>query len=194
MDLSFPPHASVNIGIPDSSYLNEPYRIRLPGIDWLCEFILQLGHQTVSCFKFSDICFVFRFWYRLNARIHLITFIVSLLTSFFPFFSVLGSLQGLQWLDSFSDRLIRLAHAASMHSNMQSHRKLFTQFCHDLGHQPFPIQVATILRYLAFLSTSGRAFSTIQNHISSIQHFHALLGLHRRPTRSRTNSYLYLQK
>ncbi|KAK2548904.1 hypothetical protein P5673_030846 [Acropora cervicornis] len=31
------------------------------------------------------------------------------------------SLQGLQWLDSFSDRLIRLAHAASTHSNMQSH-------------------------------------------------------------------------
>ena len=59
---------------------------------------------------------------------------------------------------------------------MESHLKLFTQFCHDLGHQPFPIQVTTILRYLAFLSASGRAFSTIQNHISSIQHFHLLLG------------------
>ena len=43
MDLSFPPHASVNIGIPDSSYLNEPYKLRLPGIDRLIEFILQLG-------------------------------------------------------------------------------------------------------------------------------------------------------
>ena len=43
MDLSFPPHASVNIGIPDSSYLNEPYKLHLPGIDRLCEFILQLG-------------------------------------------------------------------------------------------------------------------------------------------------------
>ena len=43
MDLSFPPHASVNIGIPDSFYLNEPYKLRLPGIDRLCEFILQLG-------------------------------------------------------------------------------------------------------------------------------------------------------
>ncbi|CAH3145795.1 unnamed protein product, partial [Porites lobata] len=72
-----------------------------------------------------------------------------------------GSLQGLQWLDSFSDRLIRLAHAASTHSNMQSHLKLFTQFCNDLGHQPFPVQVTTILRYLAFLS---------------LQHFHLLLG------------------
>jgi len=43
MDLSFPPHASVNSGIPDSSYLNEPYKLRLPGFDRLCEFILQLG-------------------------------------------------------------------------------------------------------------------------------------------------------
>ena len=43
VDLSFPPHASVNIGIPDSSYLNEPYKLRLLGIDRLCEFIPQLG-------------------------------------------------------------------------------------------------------------------------------------------------------
>ena len=50
------------------------------------------------------------------------------------------------------------------------------QFCNDLGHQPFPVQVTTILRYLAFLSASGRAFGTIQNHISSIKHFHLLLG------------------
>ena len=33
----------MNIGIPDSSYLNEPYKLRLPGIDRLCEFILQLS-------------------------------------------------------------------------------------------------------------------------------------------------------
>lgn len=59
---------------------------------------------------------------------------------------------------------------------MQSHLKLFTQFCHDLGHQPFPVQVTTILRYLAFLSASGRAFGTTHNHISSIKHFHLLLG------------------
>ena len=59
---------------------------------------------------------------------------------------------------------------------MQSHLKLFTQFCKDLGHQPFSVQVTTILRYLAFLSASGRAFGTIQNHISSIKHYHLLLG------------------
>ena len=43
MDLSFPPHASVNIGISDSSYLKELYKLCLPGIDRLCKFILQLG-------------------------------------------------------------------------------------------------------------------------------------------------------
>ena len=50
MDLSFPPHASVNIGILDSSYLNKPYKLRLPGIDRLCKFILQLGQ---GCFLYK---------------------------------------------------------------------------------------------------------------------------------------------
>ena len=59
---------------------------------------------------------------------------------------------------------------------MQSHLNPFTPFCNDLGHKPFPVQVTTILRYLAFLSASGRAFGTIQNHISGIKHFHLLLG------------------
>ena len=49
MDLTFPPHASVNIGILDS-YLNKPYKLRLPGIDQLCEFILQLGQ---GCFLYK---------------------------------------------------------------------------------------------------------------------------------------------
>ena len=43
MDLSYPPRSSVNCGIAASSYLNEPYKLRLPGIDRLCQFILQHG-------------------------------------------------------------------------------------------------------------------------------------------------------
>ena len=43
MDLSFPPSRSVNSGIPDDSYLDEHYKLRLPGIDRLCQFILQHG-------------------------------------------------------------------------------------------------------------------------------------------------------
>ena len=43
MDLSYPPRSSVNCGIVASSYLNEPYKLRLPGIDRLCQFILQHG-------------------------------------------------------------------------------------------------------------------------------------------------------
>ena len=43
MDLSFPPSCSVNSGIPDNTYLDEHYKLRLPGIDRLCEFILQHG-------------------------------------------------------------------------------------------------------------------------------------------------------
>ena len=43
MDLSFPASHSVNSGIPDNSYLNEHYKLRLPRIDRLCQFILQHG-------------------------------------------------------------------------------------------------------------------------------------------------------
>lgn len=43
MDLSYPPRSSINYGIAAASYLNEPYKLRLPGIDRLCQFILQHG-------------------------------------------------------------------------------------------------------------------------------------------------------
>ena len=43
MGLSFPPSYSVSSGIPDNSHLNEHYKLRLPGIDRLCQSILQHG-------------------------------------------------------------------------------------------------------------------------------------------------------
>ena len=43
MDLSFPPTFSVNSGIPLNSYLDSPFKLRLPGIDRLCELILAKG-------------------------------------------------------------------------------------------------------------------------------------------------------
>ena len=79
-------------------------------------------------------------------------------------------------MDGFAHRLIRLAHADSTHNNMQSHLRVFTEFCHNLGLRPFPVQAQTILRYIAFLSVTGRSYGTIQNHISSIKHFHRLFG------------------
>ena len=102
---------------------------------------------------------------------------------FFPvfayFFSLpcfLSSQQGLPFLDGFAHRLIRLAHSESTHKNMQSHLRVFTEFCHNLGLRPFPVQAQTILRYIAFLSDTGRPYGTVQNHISSIKHFHRLFG------------------
>lgn len=46
--------------------------------------------------------------------------LAALFAIFFPFL-FLGSPQGLQFLDGFAHRLIRLAHANSTHKNMQSH-------------------------------------------------------------------------
>ena len=42
-DLSFLPAASVNSRIPSDSFLNEPYKLRLPGLDRLVSFVNQLG-------------------------------------------------------------------------------------------------------------------------------------------------------
>lgn len=42
-DLSFPPDASVNSCILSDSFLNEPYKLQLPGIDRLVSFVNQLG-------------------------------------------------------------------------------------------------------------------------------------------------------
>ena len=65
---------------------------------------------------------------------------------------------------------------SSTHNSMQSHLQVFTEFCHSLCLRPFPVHVQTILRYIAFLSATGRSYGTVQNHIASIKHFDCLLG------------------
>ena len=57
-DLSFPEGFSVNDGIAKDSYLNEPFRLRLPGIDRLVEFVNKEGR---GCHVFkkdlrADVC------------------------------------------------------------------------------------------------------------------------------------------
>ena len=47
MDLRFPQGSSVNDGIPSDTYLGDQFKLRLPGIDRLIEFILDKG-VTVS--------------------------------------------------------------------------------------------------------------------------------------------------
>ena len=45
VDLSFPPGSSVNDGISPDTYLGEHFKLRLPGINRLVEFILKRGHN-----------------------------------------------------------------------------------------------------------------------------------------------------
>ena len=47
MDLSFPQGSSVNDGIPPDSYLGDQFKLRLPGIDRLVEFILAKGRNCL---------------------------------------------------------------------------------------------------------------------------------------------------
>lgn len=50
MDLSFPPDNSVNDGIPSNSYLDNDFKLFLPGIDRLREFIINKGQ---GCFVYK---------------------------------------------------------------------------------------------------------------------------------------------
>lgn len=48
MDLSFPlDHILMYSGIPDNSYLDYTYKLCLPSIDRLCEFMLQHGRDCL---------------------------------------------------------------------------------------------------------------------------------------------------
>ena len=47
MDLSFPHSSSVNDGIPSDTYLGEQFKLQLPGIDCLVEFILEKGRNCL---------------------------------------------------------------------------------------------------------------------------------------------------
>ena len=49
-DLSFPPDASMNSCNPSDTFLNEPYKLILPGIDRLIEFVNWLGQ---GCYVFK---------------------------------------------------------------------------------------------------------------------------------------------
>ena len=47
MDLSFPPEQSVNSGIPTDTYLGEPYKLRLPGVDALVALVQAFGSGSL---------------------------------------------------------------------------------------------------------------------------------------------------
>ena len=47
MDLCFAQGSSVNDGIPSDTYLGDHFKLRLPGIDRLVEFILAKGRNCL---------------------------------------------------------------------------------------------------------------------------------------------------
>ena len=79
-------------------------------------------------------------------------------------------------LDAFAQRLVRLAFAPSTHKNIRSHVNVYTRFCHSVRASPFPVQIDLLIRYVAYLTLSGRTYATIINHIGSLKHVNQLLG------------------
>lgn len=79
-------------------------------------------------------------------------------------------------LDHMREHFIQLAHANSTQANMLSHRKSYITFCTNYKLTPFPIHALTAARYIVALAHAGRTFGTIQNHLSSLKHFHQISG------------------
>ena len=79
-------------------------------------------------------------------------------------------------LESFSSRLLTLAHAPSTQKNIAAHIRSYRTFCELRALQPFPISVQSIILYISYLVAQKRAYGTILNHISSLKHAHQLAG------------------
>ena len=59
---------------------------------------------------------------------------------------------------------------------MQSHLNAYLSFCSNFNFRAFPLDAIVVSRYIAYLAYVGRRFGTIQNHISSLKHFHQVYG------------------
>ena len=91
---------------------------------------------------------------------------------------VVGLSSSVPALDEFCDDLRYMAFAESMHKNMQSHLRLFLQFCSCFKFSSFPLIAQVVSRYVAYLSHMGQRCGTIQNHLSSLKHFHQSYGFY----------------
>ena len=59
---------------------------------------------------------------------------------------------------------------------MQSHLNAYLSFCNNFNFRSFPLNVIVVSCYVSYLAHVGRRFGTIQNHISSLKHFHQVYG------------------
>ena len=92
------------------------------------------------------------------------------------FFYSLGNYPRIVVIDRLRDHLTSLAFAESTRKNMQSHLNAYLSFCNNFNFRSFPLNVIVVSRYVSYLAHVGRRFGTIQNHISSLKHFHQVYG------------------
>ena len=59
---------------------------------------------------------------------------------------------------------------------MISHLASYLRFCNNFHFRSFPLDANIMSCYVACLASVGRQSGTIQNHISSLQHFHQFYG------------------
>ena len=102
-----------------------------------------------------------------------VCFLNSIIQTFMLYFS--GIFTTVSSLDAFAQRFVHLAFAPSTHKNIKSHVNVYTRFCHSVRASPFPVQIDLLIRYVAYLTLSGRTYATIINHIGSLKHVNQLL-------------------
>lgn len=82
-------------------------------------------------------------------------------------------------LDRRVSDIITCAWSANTLSVRNSQWKLFLQFCSDRGLVPIPVEISTVVRFLAFLEARKYKYSTINNYLSaviSLQKFYGFSG------------------
>ena len=151
------------VGITTPLTLSSPRRPQLSGSVTFSKrypgtsVILTLSDIFCFCYSF----FLFVSWFQLFRHL---SFLFS------------GNSTNFSSLDAFAQRLFHLAFAASTHKNIKSHVNVYTRFCHSVRASPFPVQIDLLIRYVAYLTLSGRTYATIINHIGSLKHVNQLLG------------------
>lgn len=101
---------------------------------------------------------------------------IVIIIIFCVFLYSLGNYPRIVVIDRLRDHLTSLAFAESTRKNMQSHLTAYLSFCNNFNFRSFPLNAIVVSRYVSYLTHVGRRFGTIQNHISSLKHFHQVYG------------------
>lgn len=84
--------------------------------------------------------------------------------------------QDLPELDARVSNIIAAAWSSNTLSVRNSQWRLFLQFCQDRALVPLPVEITSVVRFLAFLEARGYKFNTINNYLSAVINLQKFYG------------------